>query len=177
MISIVPMKLQDAYKIRDIDRSETIELIYHCIDDELHERKILNECPNWDEEHYKEIISRYEYELRNGGTAYGAYDREKLVGFGVLAHKFRGKDNNQLQLDLMYVTREYRRQGVGSRIFEALSREATKRGAKQLYISATETESAVNFYSSRGSAITPDVDEELFQKEPKDIHMIKNLLD
>jgi GNAT superfamily N-acetyltransferase len=52
-----------------------------------------------------------------------------LVGFGVLAHKFRGRENEQLQLDLMYVSREYRRQGIGSRIFDALSQVAIDRGA------------------------------------------------
>jgi GNAT superfamily N-acetyltransferase len=175
MISVVPMKLEDAYKIRDIDRSETIELIYQCIDGELQERKVPHECPNWDEDHYKEIISRYEYEVSNGGTAYGAYDGNRLVGFGILAHKFRGKNNNQLQIDLMYVTREYRRQGIGSQIFEELSIEAAQRGARQLYISSTETESSVKFYSSHGSSITPDVDDELFEREPNDIHMVKKL--
>ncbi|WEG12235.1 GNAT family N-acetyltransferase [Pullulanibacillus sp. KACC 23026] len=175
MISVVSMNLEEAYKIRDIDRSETIELIYQCIEGELKETKVLHECPNWDEDHYKEIISRYEYEVSSGGAAYGAFDGDRLVGFAVLEHKFRGKDNDQLQIDLMYVTREYRRQGIGSKIFEALSREAAKRGARQLYISATETESAVKFYSNHGSSITPNVDTELFEKEPNDVHMIKIL--
>lgn len=175
MISVIQMKLGDSYRIRDIDRSETIDLIYQFSNGELHERKMPHECPNWDEEHYKEIITRYEYELSNGGTAYGAYDGDELVGFGVLAHKFRGRDNNQLQVDLMYVSRKYRRQGIGSRIFEELSRVAIERGATQLYISSTETESAVKFYSIRGSKITPKVDKELFQKEPNDIHMVKSL--
>jgi hypothetical protein len=64
---------------------------------------------------------------------------------------------------------------IGSRIFYELSQVAIKRGGTQLYISATETESAVKFYSSRGSAVTSEVDEELFRKEPKDIHMTMNL--
>ena len=175
LISVAEMKLEDSYRIRDIDRSETIDLIYQCIDKVLQERKMPHECPNWDEEQYKEIIMRFEYELCNGGTAYGAYDGDKLVGFGVLAHKFRGEDKNQLQVDLMYVSRNYRRQGIGSRIFYKLSQAAIEKGATQLYISATETESAVKFYSSRGSKVTSEVDKELFRKEPNDIHMTKSL--
>ncbi|MFF2089527.1 GNAT family N-acetyltransferase [Paenibacillus sp. NPDC058174] len=175
MISVTEMKLEDSYRIRDIDRSETIELIYKCLDGEIQEVKLPHECPNWEEEHYREIIERYEFELSNGGTAYGAYDGDKLIGFGVLAHKFRGKDQRQLQLDLMYVSRNYRRQGIGSRIFHELSQVAIEKGAAQLYISATETESAVKFYTSRGSALTSELDEELFRKEPNDIHMTKEL--
>lgn len=32
MVSIMPMKLEDSHKIREIDRSETIHLIYTCKD-------------------------------------------------------------------------------------------------------------------------------------------------
>ena len=90
MISIHLMKLEESYRIREIDRSEKIELIYKCMDGNLEEIKAGHECPNWKENDYQDIISRYEYELKNGGTAYGAYKGNKLVGFGVLAHKFRG---------------------------------------------------------------------------------------
>ncbi|TYP74724.1 GNAT family N-acetyltransferase [Paenibacillus methanolicus] len=172
---IKPMGLEDAPRIRDIDRSETIGNVYSCANGVLAETKSGHECPNWQEEEYNSMIARFEQELRMGGTAYGAYDGETLVGFGVLANTFRGKDRDQLQVDLMYVTRAYRRQGIGSRIMDALSEAAIAKGAKSLYISSTETESAVKFYASRGSALTAEVDEELFAKEPLDIHMIKRL--
>lgn len=175
MISIVQLALNDSYKIRDIDRSETIELTYRLKNGILEELKTPHECPRWEEDVYLEIISRYEYELINGGTAFGAFDRDKLVGFGVLGHKFRGYDNDRLQIDLMYVTREYRRRGIGSLILESLGTVAIAKGAKYLYISSTETESAVKFYTSQGSAITSEIDPELFAKEPHDIHMLKKL--
>ncbi|MFC3745371.1 GNAT family N-acetyltransferase [Paenibacillus sp. GCM10012306] len=175
MVTLVQMKLEDSYKIRDIDRSETIELTYRYRDGALEELKTPHECPNWMEDHHQEIISRYEYELAHGGVAFGAFDGSKLVGFGVLAHKVRGREHNQLQIDLMYVTREYRRRGIGRQIFAALSKAAIEKGAEYLYISSTETESAVKFYSSFGSSIASEVDEELFNKEPDDIHMLKKL--
>jgi GNAT superfamily N-acetyltransferase len=75
----------------------------------------------------------------------------------------------------MYVTRQYRRQGIGSQILYALSKVAIAEGAKYLYISSTETESAVKFYSSCGSTTTTEIDKDLFEKEPDDIHMIRTL--
>nr|WP_279538008.1 GNAT family N-acetyltransferase [Paenibacillus turpanensis] len=77
-----------------------------------------HECPNWSNQMLKEIESRFAYELENAGFAIGAYDNEKLIGFGVLAHMFRGQSNDQLQVDLMYVSRSYRRKGIGTRILE-----------------------------------------------------------
>jgi len=162
-------------KLQEIDRSEHIDLIYEMNDGQITEITTNHECPNWDENVLFEIQERYLYELHHGGTAVGAYEQDKLVGFGVLAHKFRGKNKDRLQIDLMYVSRNYRRQGIATRIIDELIKEARKRGAKQLYISSTETNSAVSFYKSKGSQITEEIDEELFNKEPKDIHMIVEL--
>jgi Acetyltransferases len=162
-------------RLRDIDRSEYIDLIYEMDQEQLIEKEQDHECPNWNEELLEEIETRYLSEIEYGGFAVGAFSGNKLVGFGVLAHKFRGAYNNQLQIDLMYVSRGFRRQGIGSEIMNQLSEEARRRGAMYLYISSTETRSAVSFYRSQGSQITSEIDQELYDKEPMDIHMIKEL--
>ncbi len=171
MIQYRQLSVIDVDKIKEIDRSETIDYIYRNIDDSLVEIKAGHECPAWDEELAGQIRQRFAGELTNGGFAYGAFDQQILVGFGVLGYLFRGKAGDQLQVDLMYVSRNYRRQGIGTRILEELTRTAKERGAKFLYISSTETRSAVFFYKSSGSQITDEVDQELFAKEPDDIHM------
>ncbi|MEC0238914.1 GNAT family N-acetyltransferase [Paenibacillus dokdonensis] len=169
------MQVTESGLLRQIDRSETISKIYKMNDGELEAVAAGHECPTWDDAHTVELIERFEKEIAGGGFAYGAFDGETLAGFGVLGHRFRGDDLDQLQVDLMYVSRSYRRQGIGTRIMRELGREAKERGASYLYISSTETESAVNFYKSSGGEITNQVDEELFQLEPEDIHMLKKL--
>jgi len=169
------LEMIDAERLVEIDRSETIELIYEMQNGVIAEIKAGHECPNWDVNQVNEMKERFKYELRNGGKAFGAFDEGLLVGFAVLGHKFRGKDKKQLQVDLMYVSRAYRRKGIGTRLMEQLSFEAKSLGADYLYISSTETQSAVGFYRSAGSHITEEVDEELFELEPKDIHMLKKL--
>ncbi|WP_256217773.1 hypothetical protein [Paenibacillus sp. OV219] len=52
-----------------------------------------------------------------------------------------------------------------------------RRGAKALYISSTETRSAVSFYRSGRAQLTAKPDEELLRKEPLDIHMIVEIGD
>lgn len=175
MITIREMQLMDAGSIQQIDRSERIERIYQMNNGRLIEIDAGHECENWNSGQVQELIQRFKLQLENGGKALGAYDGELLVGFGVLAPTFRGKNNDRLQVDLMYVSRNYRRQGIGSRIMQALGKEAVDRGAKYLYISSTETESAVHFYRHCGSELADDIDPELFELEPKDIHMIKKL--
>ncbi|BFH64051.1 GNAT family N-acetyltransferase [Paenibacillus azoreducens] len=169
------MQLHESGLIRQIDRSEQIGKIYKMNQGMLETAPAGHECPTWDERETQELIERFEYELKSGGVAFGAFDGETLVGFGVLGHKFRGENQDQLQVDLMYVSRSHRRQGIGTKIIQELGREAKERGASYLYISSTETESAVQFYMASGGKITDHVDEELFRLEPEDIHMLKKL--
>ncbi|WP_018756440.1 GNAT family N-acetyltransferase [Paenibacillus terrigena] len=175
MINYQVLNEDHVHQLKEIDRSEEINLIYEMQEGQLTEITAGHECPNWDSDVLDEIQERFVYEIRHGGMALGAFNGDVLIGFGVLAHQFRGDLKDQLQIDLMYVSRNYRRQGIGTRIMNELSDEARRRGAKALYISSTETESAVSFYSSQGGQLTETVDPELFSKEPLDIHMTKKL--
>lgn len=165
--------------LRQIDRSEHIDLIYEMHDGQVVDRPADHECPTWNDTLLTEIEQRFVRECNRGGFAVGAFAQEehaeRLVGFGVLAVQFRGENLDQLQVDLMYVSRANRRQGIGRQIFEQLREEAVRRGAKALYISSTETRSAVSFYRSSGAELTEKPDEELLKKEPLDIHMVVKL--
>ncbi|WP_309120667.1 GNAT family N-acetyltransferase [Paenibacillus sp.] len=169
------LKPEDAFRVAEIDRSETIERTYALTDGALTSTPARIESPSWDEKAAQEMIERFARELLAGGTAVGCFEGERLVGFGVLSGAFRGDRRDRLAVDLMYVSRSHRRRGIGTRILRELSAVAADRGAKQLYISSTETESAVCFYRKNGSVPTPEVDPELFEKEPYDIHMVIKL--
>lgn len=175
MITIREMAAQESRKISEVDRSEFINSIYVDNEGELEKIEKTHECPTWDEETMEQLIKRFTLELEQGGKAYGAFDGERLVGFGVLGHLKRGPLEDRLQIDLMYVSRNYRRQGIGTLLMKELSEAAKDRGASYLYISSTETESAVGFYTSNGGTLTEDKDPELFELEPKDIHLIVKL--
>jgi len=171
MITIRMMKIEEAELIRSLDRSELIEATYRCVGGRLEETRVQIDCPNWTESQFDTIIARFHRDVEGDGVAFGAFEGERLAGFAVLEGRFRGERLDRLQLDLMYVSRQYRRQGVGTRVMEEIKAEAKRRGADYLYISAADTESAVNFYQRSGSRLTEEIDEELFQLEPKDIHM------
>jgi ribosomal protein S18 acetylase RimI-like enzyme len=75
----------------------------------------------------------------------------------------------------LYVSNGYRRQGIARRLMDEVSRIARERGARRLYISATETESAVGFYLDYGCKLAESVDPALFALEPTDIHLTFDL--
>lgn len=175
MITIREMAADEGSKISEIDRSEFINSIYVDNQGELKKIDKPHECPTWDEEMMEQLIKRFALEIEQGGKGCGAFDGMRLVGFGVLGHLKRGPLEDRLQVDLMYVSRKYRRQGIGTLLMKELSEAAKDRGASYLYISSTETESAVGFYTSNGGILTEDKDPELFELEPKDIHLIIKL--
>ncbi|WP_305024159.1 GNAT family N-acetyltransferase [Paenibacillus lacisoli] len=165
------MKKDEAELIRQIDRSEEIESVYLMRGDQLIQEQAGHETPGWSEAEQNQMISRFREVLEHGGHAYGAFDGVVLAGFGLLAADWRGKDHDHLQVDLMYVSRNYRRRAIGRRLMGCLKREAVSRGARYLYISSTETQSAVHFYQSSGSRLAEYRDPDLYELEPLDIHM------
>jgi hypothetical protein len=49
--------------------------------------------------------------------------------------------------------------------------------ARRLYISATPSENTVNFYLRQGCVLARQIDPELFELEPEDIHLEYDLRD
>lgn len=164
-----------AGKLAEIDRSESIDKLYTWNEGTLSTIEMHCECSGWDNVALKEMQERFTFELKNGGMGIGAFKKEMLVGFGVLGHTFLGVAQDQLKVDLLYVSRNFRKQGIGKTLLRMIGEEAKKRGARALYISSVETRSAVSFYMGNGAAVADVVDEVLFKKEPKDIHMVKKL--
>jgi ribosomal protein S18 acetylase RimI-like enzyme len=73
----------------------------------------------------------------------------------------------------LHVSRQARRQGVARRLTDEVVRLAREGGARELYVSATPSESAVGFYLRQGFRPTTRVDEVLYRLEPEDIHMVR----
>ena len=109
--------------------------------------------------------------LYRGGTFCGAFENSKLIGVVVLESKFIGRNGDQLQLKFLHVSRSYRKRGLGSILFEKAVEKAREMNAKRLYISATPSENTVDFYMHLGCVVTKEVDQELFELEPEDIHL------
>ena len=102
---------------------------------------------------------------------HGAFDNERLVAVAILDSRFIGNPEDQLQLKFLHVSRSFRKQGLGSKLFELAKLAARQKGAKRLYISATRSENTVNFYMRLGCTLVKEPDPELFALEPVDIHL------
>jgi GNAT superfamily N-acetyltransferase len=106
--------------------------------------------------------------VRAGGHAFGAFDDDKLIGFAVLRARLT-EDTDQLAA--LYVDRLFRRSGVATGLVGRVVETARDGGARILYVSAARSEPAVLFYLDRGFTPLAEPHPELFELEPKDIHM------
>ena len=89
----------------------------------------------------------------------------------MLEARFIGQSQDQLQLKFLHVSNGYRDQGLGRRLFNLAAAEASRRGARRLYISATPSEHTIGFYLGLGCSVMAELDPELFALEPEDIHL------
>ena len=160
-------------RIRDIDRTEEIRVGYRQEGTDLIEMSVRWNDSGWVEregEHsFGQMIRGAEELLALDGTAIGAFDGDLLVGIAIYRPRLTP---SMAQLALLHVSNGHRRRGVASTLFEKVLRLARNDAATHLYVSATPTQSAVGFYTSKGSVPTDSPHPELLAEEPEDIHMI-----
>jgi len=176
MIVVRQMKKKETAKMGEIDRTEAVTVGYSVWHGALTARAVDWPVPPWNPDgtgqhsvaHYVQIVEQV---LDGGGVAFGAFDGARLAGCAALRY---GLTPTMAQLAGMWVGNGCRRQGIGTRLLSKVVRLAVASGAKELYVSATPSESAVGFYRSHEFCVAPKerVRPDLYEKEPEDIHMI-----
>jgi ribosomal protein S18 acetylase RimI-like enzyme len=99
----------------------------------------------------------------------GAFVAGELVGLASLRHRLT---LNLAQLTTLHVSPPHRRKGIARQLLHAVIELACQSDAALLYVSATPSASAVNFYRSQGFAPTAEPNPEMVELEPDDIHMV-----
>ena len=154
-----------------IDRREVIENIYYLRDGKLVLEAEYYDMQGWpigEPEHYAPFLEDC---FKRGGFFWGAFEDEILVGVAVLESKFIGGKKDTLQLKFLHVSHDLRKKNLGRKLFEIAEEKAKSMGAKKMYISSTPSENTVNFYQYLGCVLAEEIDAELFELEPEDIHL------
>lgn len=90
-------------------------------------------------------------------------------------NEFIGRNKDQLNLTGLWVSKQYRKMGIGKALVELVKNKAREMGARKLYVSATPSQNTVKFYMNRGFRLAKEINEKLFELEPEDIHMTFSL--
>jgi len=178
LIHIRRMESDDLHRLAEIDRSERVRVGYAVYDGQLVSRIVDWDVPPWlstgqrDHTVRRQIAFCRQQMRDNGGILFGAFDETRLVGVALLRPHLTAET---AQLAFLHVSRELRRQGIGTRLLAECLTLARELGSSQIYVSATPSASAVGFYRSLGFQLAGEVHAELFAAEPEDIHMVLQL--
>lgn len=177
MIAYRVLEPHELSRIGEIDRTEQIDTLYVQHGEELEAVTGDFSAPAWRTEgggehsvaHQVEECGRW---LAAGGTAIGALAGGRLVGIGVVVPHVRDRI---AQLAYLHVGDGFRGQGIGPRLSDELERLARAAGDTTVVVSAAPSANTVAFYRRRGYAPTATPLPELYELEPDDVHLQKQL--
>ena len=160
--------------IREIDRSEHIDMQYTVTDGRLRSERVEFEVPPWEPEGHGDHssarrITEFRPIVENGATLLGAFIDDLSAGIAIVDPLF---EERTAWFAFLHVSRAYRRRGVASALWAAGAQIVAAADATSIYVSATPSGSAVGFYTSRGCRLAAAPHPALFAKEPEDIHLI-----
>ena len=104
-------------------------------------------------------------------TGFGAFDGGRIIGFAIVSHRIFGTTSRYVQLVCFQISEEYRRQGIGRKLFSLACEEARRLGAEKLYISAHSSKESQAAYRALGCTPAEEVNEGLAAAEPFDVQM------
>jgi len=177
-ITIRPMEADEINRLGEIDRTEHITVDYRYEDGALKEVEVDFKVPPWyaegDGGHSirKKINAWRPYLEKDGGLMFGAFDGERLVGLVILRPRLT---KDMAELAVLHISHGYRDKGIGTRLTEKVCSLASEMGATSIYVSASQTKTTVDFYMRRGFELAKVLNRELYEREPDDIHMVKEL--
>ncbi|MEG0320029.1 MAG: GNAT family N-acetyltransferase [Cellulosilyticaceae bacterium] len=164
------LRLEEAERIGEINAEQMIERAWREVDG-VRQLVAINwlerELPNGLEWH----IARLKDSLANGGKAYGCFEEERLIGYVVIDGKLFGKAAHYILLDQLFISLEYRGQGVGSALFRLCCEAAEHMKADKIYICAGSAEETIAFYFAIGCKKAEEVNQALYEGDPRDYQL------
>ena len=170
-MEIRAVKREEINDIRNIDRSEIIKQLYYYKNGELVLKKKFYHIRGWDPNDIEKTINNLYVLYDHCGTFYGLFHEGKIFGVVALEFKFIGSNSDQLQVVFLHIDNNYRKKGYGKILMNKVMERAKELGAKKLYISATPSKNTVDFYMHLGCSLASEINPELYQLEPDDIHL------
>jgi ribosomal protein S18 acetylase RimI-like enzyme len=164
-------------RLAELDRSEHITHAYKIRHGVLTRIRVNWDIPNWSSEgegehSLSQQLAFCRSHLEQGGVLLGAFKEDLLAGVAVVRPKIQ---EDMAQLAFLHVSQGFRRQGIAKKLFQQACEFARSAGACRIYVSATPSGSAVDFYLSQGCRLAETIDPDLYALEPEDIHLTLDL--
>ncbi|MEZ4736962.1 MAG: GNAT family N-acetyltransferase [Caldilineaceae bacterium] len=172
MIKIQQLSQDNLQDVAHIDVAETGTQRYKVSDGQIQLFEQPWERSFWDAEAWPLRVKSWAEKLKPD-LYLGAYAGARMVGIAGLRYQLTPR---MAQLTSLYIDREHRRQGVAQQLMQEIFRLSQASGAQAIYVSSKPSIPAVGFYQRQGFRLTLQPHPHLFELQPLDIHMIKDLI-
>ena len=172
MVEYRMLRIDEAERIIEIDATHYIKNVWRR-NEETGEYGLVEinwtdrELPNGFEWH----LNRLKGTIMRGGTAFGCFDNGVLVGYGTVDREIIGKQEKYVLLDQLFVSQNQRRKGIGKELFMMCAKQAKSYGAKKLFLCAGSAEGTIAFYRNLGCVPAIEINEALYEEDPRDIQL------
>lgn len=158
------------HSLDEFRRHQTITECWRNVDGEL---KLVpnNFTENWPVEKCREVAAGISCRLEKDLSAFGAFCKNRIVGFVTVEHEIFGKSSKYVNLEQFQVSEDFRGRGIGRKLFALACSEAKSFDAQKLYISAHSSKESQAAYKALGCAPAVEVNEKMTAEEPFDIQM------
>ena len=125
----------------------------------------------WSDAQYEFLVKCLKNTVDTGGFVFGAFVKERLVGFASVENHHFGSKSQYVQLSCIHVSCESRGWGLGRRLFSCAVKGARSLGAQKLYISAHPAQETQAFYHALGCVEAEEYHKELAESEPDECQL------
>ena len=158
------------HSLDDFVRHQTVTACWRKIDNDWKLVPNVYE-ENWSRAQCRKMAEEVAHHINHDQTGFGAFDGDRVIGFVTVSHRIFGVTARYVQLVCFQISEEYRRQGIGRKLFSLACEEARQLGADKLYISAHSSKESQAAYRALGCSFAEEIDEKLTAAEPFDIQM------
>ena len=172
MLEYRKLSFNEADRIAEIDATHFIKNVWR-INEATGEYGLVEinwtdtELPNGFDWH----LNRFKETVKNGGTAFGCFEEDRLIGYGTVDKKLFGKQEKYVLLDQLFVSQNQRGKGIGKALFFLCAKQAKEYGAEKLFLCAGSSENTMAFYKRLGCVPATEKDEKLYEEDPRDIQL------
>lgn len=166
------MRLDEADRIAEIDATHFIKNAWR-VNEATGEYGLVEinwtdtELPNGFGWH----LNRFKETVKNGGTAFGCFEGEKLIGYGTVDKELFGMQEKYALLDQLFVSQNQRGKGIGKALFFLCAKQAAEYGAEKLFLCAGSSENTIAFYKKLGCVPAAEKNQRLYEEDPRDIQL------
>lgn len=143
------------------------------------DKGVLKEKPDffveeWDSKKLLSVTETLRRIVAEGGKLIIASFNNQVKGFVLLESNIFFDE--YLNMPYIHVDSEFRGLGIGRELFSLIEKEALKLGAKKLYISGHPAVETQKFYQKMGCVLAKKINQKLYELEPLDIQLEKELI-